>query len=70
MTPSETPKREKLMTPEEVADRWKCSVDTVKRSGMAFTRIGVKRRYHPKVVERYELARSSRPDAWKAGTAA
>lgn len=61
---------ERLMEIREVAERWHVSVDTVKRSGMAFTRIGKKRLYHPKVVERYELARSSRPSAWKEGTAA
>jgi hypothetical protein len=67
---SPKPEKIKLMSRAQVAERWNCSEDTVKRSGMPFTRIGKSPMYHPKIVERYELSRSSRPSLWKEWTAA
>lgn len=60
----------RLMTLRDVAERLTVHPSTVKRLPIPFTRIGQQRRYHPKVVEKYEADHSNRPAAWREGTAA
>lgn len=55
------------MTLNEVALHLGVSAKTVKRLGIPFTRIGRQRRYHPALVEKYELSHSNLPVAWKSG---
>lgn len=66
MTPSAG--RPRLLTPKEVAAYLQISVKTLKRLPIPFTKIGRQKRYHPELVEKYELAHSNLPIAWKAAT--
>lgn len=64
------PRLEDLLTLEELAQHFKVSVSTAKKFRIPFTRAGIQRRYHPKLIAKYELEHSTQPKAWAEGTAA
>ncbi len=61
---------DRLLSLQEVADLLNVSEDTVKRAAIPFTRIGRQRRYHPRIIQKYQADHASRPAAWKEGVAA
>jgi excisionase family DNA binding protein len=59
-----------LLTIKEVAEMLRVHPDTVRNLPIPFTRIGRQRRYHPRIIEKYQAAQSPRRSDWLRGTAA